>query len=124
MTEPLGNPEAWEKINPMGKIEKELNLSFKKERRSLKVSEEGGTYFLKSEDGTKISGPFAIVIDGIVNHDRSLEFIGDHTVEAAHPNLLKSLINKNVEVVWESFKREYYKSWDHVVIFPADGISF
>jgi hypothetical protein len=124
MTEPLGNPEIWARINPMGKIEKELNLSFKKERRSVKVLEENGSYYLQPEDGAKINGPFAIIIDGIVNHDRSLEFIGDHTVEVAHPNLLKSLVNKKVEVVWESFKQDYYKSWGHVVIFPAEGICF
>jgi hypothetical protein len=106
------------------KLKKEFNLSFKKERRSLKVLEENGSYYLQTEDGAKINGSFAIIIDGIVNHDRSLEFIGDHTVEVAHPNLLKSLVNKKVEVIWESFKKDYYKSWNHVVIFPDNGVFF
>lgn len=124
MTEPLDNPEIWAKLNPMGKIEKELNFRSKKEKRTLKVLRENGTCYLLSEDDIKIIGPFAIIIDGIVNHDRSLEFIGDQTVEVAHPDFLKSLVNQEVEVVWEISKQDYQKSLHHILIFPKNGLCF
>lgn len=102
----------------------EVNISLKRVRKRAKVIQDSDSIYLQIGGEERLNGPFAIVIDGIVNHDRALEFIGDHTVELMHPELLNSLVGKEVEVIWDKFRRSYYKVSEHLVLFPLEGKDF
>jgi hypothetical protein len=106
------------------KLKKEFNLSLKRVRKTAKVIEDTNSIQVETEEKEKLKGPFAIVVDGIVNHDRALEFVGNHTVELIHPQLLDSLIEKKVEVIWDNLKKDYYRVSEHLVLFPAEGGNF
>jgi hypothetical protein len=102
----------------------EVNISLKRVRKRAKVLQDSNSIYLQIGEGERLNGPFANVIDGIVNHDRALEFIGDHTVEVMHPKVLESLVGKDVEVIWDNLKKDYYKVSEHLVIFPVEGKDF